>query len=239
MDGVASRRCVFGWAAAPKRRSRSDQNRRQHELSYRLDSRRITAWLRRRLDYLNRSSNAFLALDWLFGDAATTSVSRSTVVRTSNSGQLVARVLRRDAGRHRLLALERGARIEVRALRAAVEIGLAARALRGGAPRGGDGQLVAAARALHHFPEAGHAEGLRRDRRLRRAACIPSSARASARRAARAARPGSRAGGILRSDMSEGRIIRQPSGVPGTASRPSVEQGRPRTSAWCCPRSRR
>ena len=59
--------------------------------------------------YLKRSSNDFLALDWLFGDDADL-VSRSTVVRGSKSGALVARVLRRDAGRHRLLALERGAR---------------------------------------------------------------------------------------------------------------------------------
>src|SRR6186713_3084444 len=69
-------------------------------------------------------------------------------------GALVPRVLRRNARRHGLAALERRARIEVRALGAAMQIGLAARALAGRAPRGRHGELGAAADALHHFPEA-------------------------------------------------------------------------------------
>src|SRR5215204_133533 len=79
---------------------------------------------------------------------------------------LVARILRRYANRYRALAFERRAGVEVGALGAAVKVGGAPRALPGRARRDGDGQLVAAAGALHHFAEAGHVERLRRDRRL-------------------------------------------------------------------------
>src|SRR5262245_46827437 len=54
----------------------------------------------------------------------------------------------------------------MRALRAAVEIGLAARTLPGRAPGGRDGELGATARGLHHLAAAGHVEGARGDGRL-------------------------------------------------------------------------
>src|SRR5260221_6588476 len=81
-------------------------------------------------------------------------------------GALVARVVGRDAGCDRLLALEGRAGVEVGALGTAVKIGLTARALARGGPGSGDGELGAAARALHHVTKTGHAEGLRRERRL-------------------------------------------------------------------------
>src|SRR5258708_26857744 len=68
VDGVASSRWTFGPganAAAPA-------------------STRKVSTLRTIRTYLKRSSKDFLALDWLFGDEADL-VSRSTVVRTSNS----------------------------------------------------------------------------------------------------------------------------------------------------------
>src|SRR5687768_3632214 len=79
---------------------------------------------------------------------------------------LIACVLRRDAGRDRLLALERGARIEVHALRAGVQGRSTLAAVRGRAPHVGRQQFVATACAADDFPEAGHVEGLRRQRRL-------------------------------------------------------------------------
>src|SRR5690349_1870602 len=78
----------------------------------------------------------------------------------------VPRVLRGHAGGNRPLALEGGAGIEVGALRACVQVRRTPRALPGGAPGNGHRQLVAATRAFHDFAEAGHAEGLGRERRL-------------------------------------------------------------------------
>src|SRR5262245_23261903 len=81
-------------------------------------------------------------------------------------GARVARVLGGHARSDWLLALEGRGRIEVHALRAGVQIRVAPRTLPFGAPRRGDRQLVAAPGALHHFPEPGHVEGLRRNGRL-------------------------------------------------------------------------
>src|SRR4051812_43291784 len=81
-------------------------------------------------------------------------------------GARVARVLRRDASGNRLLTLECRTGVEVGALRAAVQVALAAGALAGRAPRRRHGELVAAPRALHDLAEPGHAEGFRRERRL-------------------------------------------------------------------------
>ena len=75
-------------------------------------------------------------------------------------------------------------------------VGAAAGAAGLGAPHRGDGQLVAAAGAANDLPEPGHVEGLRRDRRLAPRGVFLLLSRLLLAPAARAARPGSRAGGI-------------------------------------------
>src|SRR5258708_35410787 len=77
VDGVASSRWTFGPAAnaaAPASTRKAST----------LRTIRTSRTLRTLRTYLKRSSKDFLALDWLFGDEADL-VSRSTVVRTSNS----------------------------------------------------------------------------------------------------------------------------------------------------------
>src|SRR5262245_46960546 len=68
----------------------------------------------------------------------------------------VARVLRRDARRNRLHALEPAAWIERRALRAGVQVGPAACAAALGPNLAGDD--IAALRAAHHLAKPGHVD---------------------------------------------------------------------------------
>src|SRR4029078_7374739 len=81
-------------------------------------------------------------------------------------GAGIARILGGDARGDRLVALYRRAGVEVGALRARVQIPLAARALPFRAPGDRHRQLVAAAGTLHYFTEAVRAQVLGRDRRL-------------------------------------------------------------------------
>src|SRR6187397_1259450 len=81
-------------------------------------------------------------------------------------GAHVTRVLGRDASRNRPVAFKGGAAIEVHALGAAVKIGRTLGTLACRAPGGRHGEFDAAPHALHDLAEAGHVEGLRRDRRL-------------------------------------------------------------------------
>ena len=106
--------------------------------------------------YLKRSSKAFLALDWLRGIRGGLGLALDGGPRLEDARTRCARPSGETRAGTGLLALERRARVEVRALRAAVQVGLAPRALAGRAPRRRDGELVAAARALHDFPEPGH-----------------------------------------------------------------------------------
>src|SRR5688500_6975144 len=73
----------------------------------------------------------------------------------------VARLLRPDAVGSWLLTFECGARVEIAALRARVQVGAAAGARAVGAPRRRDGQLVAAPVASNRFSKTGHVERLR------------------------------------------------------------------------------
>src|ERR671912_462755 len=75
-------------------------------------------------------------------------------------------ILRRNPRGHRLVALERRTRIEIGTLCAGVESGSTTLTSTVRTPRRCPRQLIATSHALHDFSKSGHAERLRRNRRL-------------------------------------------------------------------------